>query len=281
MTETNRARALWVSWALLAIWTIAATFYPGTMMEESLSAVPMIYMAFAFFHAWIGFGWAGTAALFAAGYAIAFVAECTSIHAGFPFGFYAHGDVLGAKFAEVPLFIPVGFFAITYLAWSIARLIVEDGRTRSLLWTPIVTGLIATGFDVATDAIGATVYGYWTYRHPSGIFGVPLTNYLGWIVTCSVIGLAFTLIGPRFDRTPPMSGKSFWAQPALFWTIAALQFPLGYYLFGFGADSAEVVSRAGRSWQVADIYEGAVISALTVMLPPALMALARLWGKRA
>ncbi len=279
MAEKNLTKALWASWALLTVWTVAATVYPGTMMEESLSAVPMIYMAFAFLHVWIGFGWAGAAALFAAGYALGFAAECASIHSGFPFGFYEHTDVLGAKLAEVPLFIPFGFFAITYLAWCIARLIVEDGRGSSLIWTPIVTGLIATSFDVATDAIGATVYGHWMYRHPTGIFGVPLTNYLGWIFTCTAIGLAFTLIGPRFDRTPSMSDRSFWAQPPLFWAIAALQFPLGWYIFGFGADSPELVTRGEQSWRVADIYEGSVISALTVMLPPALMALARLWGK--
>ena len=42
-----------------------------------------------------GLGWAGAAALFAAGYALGFAAECTSIHTGFPFGFYEHTDVLG------------------------------------------------------------------------------------------------------------------------------------------------------------------------------------------
>jgi len=280
MTEKSMGNALWAGWALLAAWTLAASFYPGTMMEESLSAVPMLYMAFAFLHVWIGFGWKGAAALFAAGYALGFAAECASIHTGFPFGFYEHTDVLGAKLARVPLFIPFGFFAITYLAWIIARLIVEDGRTRSLLWTPIVAGLIATSFDVATDAIGATVYGHWTFRHPTGIFGVPLTNFLGWILTTWAIALAFSLLAPRFERTPPMTDKHFWAQPPLFWLIAALQFPLGYAL-GFGADSTEVVTRGERSWLVADIYEGSVISALTVMLPPALMALARLWGRRA
>lgn len=279
MIGKNMDKALWAGWALLVAWTVAAAAYPGTMMEESLSAVPMLYMALAFVHVWVGFGWKGAAALFAAGYAIGFAAECASIHTGFPFGFYDHTDVLGMKLAKVPLFIPFGFFAITYLAWIIARLIVEDGRGQTLIWTPIVTGLIATSFDVATDAIGATVYGHWIYRHPTGIFGVPLTNYLGWILTTWAIGLAFSLIAPRFERTPPMSDKHFWAQPPAFWAIAALQFPLSYYVMGFGADSTEVVTRGAQSWQVADIYEGSVISALTVMLPAPLMALARLWGK--
>ena len=280
MTDKTMSIALWAGWALLAAWTVAASVYPGTMMEESLSAVPMLYMVFAFVHVWVGYGWKGAAALFAAGYVLGFAAECTSIHTGFPFGFYDHTDVLGMKLAKVPLFIPFGFFAITYLAWCIARLIVEDGRGRSMLWTPIVTGLIATSFDVATDAIGATVYGHWIYRHPTGIFGVPLTNYLGWILTTWAIGLAFSLIAPRFERTPPMADKSFWAQPPAFWAIAALQFPLSYYVLGFGADSTEVVTRGAQSWRVADIYEGSVISALTVMLPAPLMALARLWGQR-
>ncbi len=276
MSEKSQANALWAGWVLLAVWTIAATVYPGTMMEESLTPIPMLYMIFAILHVWVGYGAKGAAALIAAGYAIGFAAECTSIHAGFPFGYYYHTDVLGTKLADVPLFIPIGFFAISYLAWTIARLIVEDGHGRSLLWTPIVTGLVATSFDIATDAIGATVYGHWVYRTPTGMFGVPLTNYLGWILTTGAIGLAFSLIAPRFDRSPAMGDRRFWAQPPAFWAIAALQFPLSYYLQGFGAHSTEVVTRGARSWMVADIYEGAVIGALLTMLPPALMALARL-----
>jgi uncharacterized membrane protein len=226
MTDKEQATALWAGWALLAAWTIAASFYPGTMMEESLSFVPMLYIAFAFLHVWVGFGWKGAAALFAAGYALGFAAECASIHTGFPFGFYEHSDVLGMKLARVPLFIPFGFFAITYLAWNIARLIVENGRGRSLLWTPLATGLIATSFDVATDAIGATVYGHWIYRYPSGIFGVPLTNYLGWILTTWAIGLAFSLIAPL--RADAADGRSaFLGSAARFLGDRRAPIPLG------------------------------------------------------
>ena len=280
MSDRNQTTALWTGWALLAVWTVGAALYPGTMTEESLTPLPMLYIALALLHVWIGFGWAGAAALVAAGYALGFAAECTSIHTGFPFGWYDHSDVLGVKVAKVPLFIPIGFFAITYLAWLISRVIIEDDRGRSLIWTPLVTALVVTSFDLATDAIGATVHGHWTYRYPTGIFGVPLTNYLGWILTTWAIGMAFSLIAPKFDRSPPMADRRFWAQPAAFWLIAALQFPFDYYVIGFGADSAELVTRGARSWMVADIYEGAVIVALLVMAPPAIMALARLWGRK-
>jgi putative membrane protein len=271
MNATMRKSALWACWGLLGLWAVAATLMPGTAMEESLTPIPMAYMLLAILHAGIGFGWRGALAMIVAAYALGFAAECTSIHTGFPFGWYDHTDVLGVKFAKVPLFIPIGFFAITYFAWMIARPIVGC----SLLWTPVVTALIASAFDFSTDAIGATVHGYWIYRYPTGIFGVPLTNYLGWILTTWAIGLAFGLLASRFDRTSP-GDRGYWAQPALFWAIAALQFPFSYYVQRYGADSAEVVTRGARSWMVADIYEGAVIVALLTMLPPALMALARL-----
>jgi len=277
MTGKSRTTALWAGWALLAGWTVAATFTPGTMMEESLTPIPMLYIALAILHAWIGFGWRGALALIAAGYVLGFSAECTSIHTGFPFGWYDHTDVLGTKLFRVPLFIPIGFFAIGYLGWSIARLIVEQGRGRSLLWTPIVTGLVASQLRSRhrrdrRDRVRplALPHSDWHLRRAADQLSRLDIDDLGDRPRLQPDRAALRA-DPADDR-PALLG-----QPPLFWAIAALQFPISYYVFGFGAGSTEVVVRGARSWMVADIYEGAVIVALLTMLPPPLMALARLW----
>jgi uncharacterized membrane protein len=281
MTDASGAerRTLWAAWGLLIIWAVATTLYPGTPLEEATSPIPMLYILFVILHAGVGLGAKGLGVMLPACYLIAFAAEGTSIHTGFPFGWYEHSDVLGVKLWDVPLFIPIGFFAITWPAWLIARLILGRETERPcLVWTPLVMAFVATGFDAASDAIGATVHHYWRYATPSGILGVPLSNYMGWIFTCWVIGLAYALLEPRFKPLPPASDKAYWLPPIVFWLVMGLQFAFARH--APAAKAGGVALREGRSWLVADVYEGAATAAILIMLPPALMALARLYRSK-
>lgn len=280
MTGSTGARliALAISWALLGMWAVTSALLPGTPSDEIATGAGLLYMFAAIFHVCAAVGARGAGKLITAAFLIAFAFECMSIHTGFPFGFYEHGDVMGLKVARTPLLVAFGYFAIAWPAWLIARLALGEEGGASLLWTPLLTALIATSFDAASDAIGSTVRGYWAYGSPTGFFGVPLTNYFGWLLTTFAIGLAFSAITRRHMRLPPRSTRLFWALPPVFWILFAAQYAL-YPLVGPAAAAPETVELAGRVWRVADIYEASAMVAILTMLPAALIALVRL-GQR-
>jgi putative membrane protein len=274
--EKRQAITLTISWLILAAWAVGASVYPGTPIDEAFTFLPFLYLVSTFVHGAVGFGWGGVAALFAASSLIAFFFESLSVHTGFPYGFYEHSNIFGAKIAGVPPFVATGYFTLTYTAWLITKILI--GNVTSLgsrLWISLIAALIATGFDLPADPVGATAHDFWTYRTQTGLFGVPLTNFLGWIVTCWTTVLVYTFLEPKFSRLPAITAMRFWAQPPVFWAIMALQFPL-YYLLQFDSSTTDLVTRGDRTWRLSDVYETVAILGIFVMLPPALLALAKL-----
>jgi hypothetical protein len=222
-------------------------------------------------HGSLTYGWRGVLGFFACAYPVAFALEALSIATGFPFGYFTHNSP-GPYVLGVPPTVPIVYAVAGYVAWSIARLVIVGDRTGRLtgparVVVPPVAALVLAGYDAVFDPAGATVEGRWSYGDPSGLFGVPLTNFLGWVVTGWVAFQLFALLGPPARRIGPP-----WVLPPVVW--------LGVYLpsvvtFATGsAGPADAVTVAGRTFLVADIQETAVIVGMFSMGIPALMALA-------
>jgi putative membrane protein len=271
-------RGLKASWILWALWLIAFAAAQLGAGPAAAGIQPLLLIAFVATHASLGYGWRGFAAFFAIALPVAFALEASSIHTGFPFGFYEHGDSFGPKLLGVPAPVALGYVFLGYLAWSVARVLVRAAPERigrAELWTtPLAGTFILAGYDLAYDPIGSTVLGLWTYRFPSGYFGVPLTNFLGWLLTGWVILQLFALIERRFPARPATASKGYWLQPCLIWTITALQYPV---MFARAAEGT--VTRGGRTFVIADVYEASVIVALLTMVFVALAAIGRLAGR--
>ncbi len=163
-------------------------------------------------------GWRRMAIWLGVGAFIGWLSEYASTRTGFPFGFY---DYFPASFTDelwvsnVPLFASLSFAAISYLGWSwtytlFARLRrgpdgierVEDSRLAGSIVVALATAVLVTWSDLVMDPI--THLGeYWflgkIYLYKAGDFGwvaplydhlrprwhfdVPLSNYLGWVLT--------------------------------------------------------------------------------------------------
>jgi putative membrane protein len=141
---------------------------------------------------------------------IGWLMEFSSTHNGFPFGGYSYhaanypDDVwLGS----VPLFASLSFAALTYFGYSAAMTLLsplrrEGARVRRVdvpgLWASwralLLATLLITWMDLVMDPV--THLGrYWflgdLYHYdPGGAhFGVPLSNYAGWLLTSFTIVL--------------------------------------------------------------------------------------------
>ncbi|WP_276272645.1 bisanhydrobacterioruberin hydratase [Haloarcula litorea] len=130
-------------------------------------------------------------ALTAYSYAIEYVGVTT----GWPYGAFTYGVDLGPMIlGEVPLGLPVFFFPLVLNAYLLVLLLLgerADATPLRLLATLATVLLI----DLVLDP-GAVGLGFWTYEVEQ-FYGVPWSNYRGWLLSGTVAVVLFDL---GFDR---------------------------------------------------------------------------------
>lgn len=113
--------------------------------------------------------------------------EAVGSATGFPFGAYYYTDKLQPQLLHVPLVIPLAWFMLLPAAWVIAH------RWRHNRWKfAAVSALAFTAWDLFLDPqmVG---WGLWVWENPSGYFGIPYSNYAGWLLVS--FGLTALLFG--------------------------------------------------------------------------------------
>lgn len=136
------------------------------------------------FYAW---GWVRTLKTFTIVVVLSYLAELLGSSTGIPFGKYHYTGLLQPQLAGVPLLIPLAWMMMLPPAWAIAKTILGESRPR---WAFVLLSALAfTAWDLFLDPqmVG---WGFWVWETPGAYFGIPLSNYLGWIVVSAIITLA-------------------------------------------------------------------------------------------
>lgn len=158
--------------------------------------------------------------------------ESLSIMTGFPFGHYHYELAGGPRLFNVPLAIMPSYFGLAYIAWSLSQVLTgQYGKRLQGIWkfvVPFTAALIMTMYDVATDPIASTVNSIWIWHGGGEYFGVPITNFAGWVLVVYVFLQLFALfVGGRdsyVDRSRPVvTRKIYWIEVAVV-----------YFFMGFG-----------------------------------------------
>jgi putative membrane protein len=186
--------------------------------------------------------------------------EFSSTRNGFPFGDYAYHDELFPDelfIAGVPLFASLSFAFLTYFGYSVACTLlssierrngdivrVDDERLFGSLGVLGLAAIITTWMDVVIDPL-ALLGRYWLlgdvyhYGSDGAHFGVPWTNYAGWLFTSALVVFVNQRLSSALDATGvatrgfalPM--KPFWALGTI---IGNFAFMTGATLYLMGAD---------------------------------------------
>src|SRR6185369_1047820 len=187
------------------------------------------------------------------GYSIAFCSEWLSINTGFPYGWYYYIDTTSSRelwVAGVPFFDSLSYVFLAYCSyatalfilsplkawrWNIATL--ETRRIRRSFPVLLLGSFLQTGLDIVIDPVAlqgnrwflGQIYGY---RERGIHFGVPLSNYAGWLLTSFCLIAAFQLIDARrlHDRAAGVAHVPFHSLlgPALY--LSVLIFNIGVAL---------------------------------------------------
>ena len=164
---------------------------------------------FAFLASCIGF--ARTGIVFTVAFVLSLAAELTGTSTGLPFGVYGYTDQLGYKIAGlVPFNIPTSWFYMLVASLAICgRVLAPKDDQASKWWWSLVGGLVLTAWDVSMDpAMVKTTHWVWSVPDLSHaslfarmigtpfFFGMPLTNWLGWLLTGILVARAMLALVP-------------------------------------------------------------------------------------
>ncbi len=185
----------------------------GVALDIATAVVAMSLFLFSLTHCIETRGWARSLAMLGVAFAIALTMEYLGSAHNFLFGNYDYTDRLGPKaLGYVPVIIPIAWFMMLYPAWEVAGLLVskfrewadgKDTETRdkfsmsplpsssslSIVLPFIRVGIAAlamTAWDLSLDPRMAAD-GAWVWRDGGEYFGIPLTNFLGWMLTSALI----------------------------------------------------------------------------------------------
>jgi putative membrane protein len=149
-------------------------------------------------------------------------AETLGTSLGLPFGDYSYSEMLGFRvFGLVPFPIPISWFYMLLGSLVIvARLGIgrDDSRTR-WRWA-VAAGLLMVAWDISMDpAMVKTGHWMWgsgeMFRNLPGwlndfftrdlFYGMPLSNWFGWLLTATVIARVMLAIVPPLQLQTAMS----------------------------------------------------------------------------
>jgi putative membrane protein len=278
-----RDTALWLAIACFLLTAIAFAWNP-TPFAQVLAA---IFIACAFAHAGVSYGWRRALVLFLICLAITLVIENIGAATGVPFGRYHFEVGVGLPHVgRIPIIVGPLWFGAGYFSWVVAATLLDSADRRldrrcNVIALPVVAAFVLTQWDLVMDPPAATIAKAWIWHDGGADFGVPLSNYLGWLLTAFLFFAAFAVY-LRVSRLPAReAGESPQALQQdrklrliaiLFYVSAGLTHIVPWLM----GQSGEVADAAGHVWLVHDLRETTVAVMLFTMVFTALLAALRL-----
>ena len=197
---------------LAAATVLAQIAYPltdGEPLRLLTIATVLLFAAASVVHAAASRGRVWAAVLLVVAGGIGLAAEAVGVRTGLPFGDYAYADSLGPKLLDVPVIVPLAWVMMAYpsllLGRRLARAAARRGRGRqpSTVVTVLTGGLCLAAWDLFLDP-QMVAAGHWRWTHPTpalpGVPGIPVSNYLGWLLVALVMVAVLHLLLPERRR---------------------------------------------------------------------------------
>ena len=275
-SRSRREIALWLAIACILVAGVGFSWSPTPFAQ----ALAVIFVACALVHAGVFYGPREALVLFILCIAITFAMENIGAATGFPFGNYHFvADAGLPRVGTIPIIVGPLWFGAGYFSWVVASILL-DGSDRRLdrplefIALPVIAAFVMTQWDLVMDRSVSTIGKAWIW-HDGGVdFGVPLSNYLGWLLTSWLLFQAFAFyLRRQLPRLPPSgASRKLQAIAILFYVCLSLTHVIPWVM----GQGGEVVDASGTTWQVHDLRETTVTIMLFTVCFSALLATMRL-----
>jgi putative membrane protein len=200
----------------LAVFAYAAVVRPALIplielppIPSSTMTVTLILWLFSICHATYTLGWRQMLAFFVLSAVISWLFEQVGVATGIVYGPYHYTDVLGLKLGHVPLLIPIAWFMMIYPSHVIANLVGTGesagvgGRLLRIVWLSALGAMTMTAWDLLMDPdMSSPPLQSWVWEQGGPYFGVPLQNFVGWLLTTFTVYLVYRLVERRIGIQP-------------------------------------------------------------------------------
>lgn len=179
---------------------------------------------------------------------------------------------MGPKFLQLPILLALAYLGMGYLSWIVA-LAILDLRDRplsqtNLIFAPLLASVVLTAWDFAMDPVWAGIDHAWVWQNGGPYFGVPVSNFFGWLLTAYGFYQTFAFFERKKKRSvgaPP----NYWRLAIVFYAVSAV----GNLLVIAPASMHGVfIDHTGRTWMVSEILWASRLASLLLMLPLSLVA---------
>jgi len=271
------AVAAWVAFAIYLVLVVGFAWQPSPF-AQFLAAIGI---AIACAHAVLVYGWKDAAVLGAICLVTTFTIENIGAATGMPFGRY-HFEV-GSNLPHVgtiPMIVGPLWFGMGYFCWIVAGTLLGGADRRlhrkfEMIALPIVAAFVMTQWDVVMDPTLATIFKAWIWHDGGAHFGVPLSNYLGWLLTSWLFYQAFAIY---LGRRRKVAARTIGQRRTL--RLVAILLYLGtglaYVTPWVMGQSGEVADAANHIWRIQDLREATVVTVLFTMFVTSMLATLRL-----
>jgi uncharacterized membrane protein len=170
-----------------------------------LPLTTIVFFLFSLTHAIYYLGRRNAALLFSSIFVVSLFFESINlISGGWVFGPLTYTHKLGIKVFElVPVLIPVTWFTVGYLSLLIAKRMLgrEQITPGGIFKQALLAAVIMTAWDLGMDPMMVHKQ-YWIWKVNGYYFGIPLQNYLGWLVTAFCFYVTYFAITRRWHAAP-------------------------------------------------------------------------------
>lgn len=216
-------RTIFVFSAVAVFLAISAFFMVNVKMPDwayLISGTSIVFFAAPTFWAaikWLGFR-NGLILLVILGI-YALLIESLAIATGIPYGNFSYSEMLGFRlFGLVPWSVAFAWTPLILAAYTITR------KSVSNIWLRFFSiPIVLVVFDLVLDP-GAVYLGFWKYKETGFFYGVPLTNFAGWIISGIIGAGIIEILLKRFDPPLPTPTQLILSGyfTILFWTFISL-----------------------------------------------------------
>jgi len=279
-------RAGIAKWQTAVLWAALLLYALGRLLQPYPERFPVLLIVllqvvspavFALVHGSIFYRLRGMIVFTVCCFAVATICESLSLRTGFPFCHYYFTGLMGPKAFDLPILLILAYLGIGYCSWILSLLILgyrdKPLTAQRILTLPLLAAFVMVLWDLSMDPIWATLDRAWIWRDGGPLFGVPVSNFLGWYLTAFLFYLAFVLYCRAYPCGPVPSSRSYWRSAILCYGVCALG-----NLFTFRASlfPPTAIDPSGRQWSTMDILIACTLVSVCAMLPIALLAWFRL-----